>query len=92
MSNNGASRYARLGDAPRAQVKATWEDADADQLWRAIYEVTNTGDALMFSLTRDGGAVVLTVLAGDERVRQYATGEEEIAKLLTLVREAATPE
>lgn len=82
------SRYARLGpDKPR-KVVATWEDSDAQDLWRTICEVTAAGDALMFGRTRDEGAVVLTVLSGDERVRQYATGSEEISELLRLVRES----
>lgn len=84
-----ASRYSRVGAPKPEAAKASWEDADADTLWRTIQEVTSQGDAIMFGLTRDGGAVVLTVLSGDERVKQYATGEEEIAALLQLVREAA---
>lgn len=84
-----ASRYSRVGAAKPEAAKASWEDADQETLWRTIQEVTAQGDAIMFGLTRDGGAVVLTVLSGDERVKQYATGEEEIAALLRLVREAA---
>jgi len=82
------SRYARLAnDSPRKEA-ASWEDADAQDLWRTISEVTSAGDALMFGRTRDGGALVLTVLSGDERVRNYATGAEEVAALLARVREA----
>lgn len=82
------SRYARLGTRQEVSAKATWEDANADDLWRTVYQVTNSGDAIMFSRTRDGGAVVLTVLSGDDRQKAYATGEEEVASLLADVRAA----
>jgi hypothetical protein len=75
------------GNNPR-KVVATWEEADAETLWRAIAAVTDAGDAIMFGRTRDEGAVVLTLLSGDERIRQYATGVEEIAELLRAVRES----
>lgn len=84
-----ANRYSRVGSRKSQAPKATWEDAEADTLWRAIDEVTRRGDALMFSLTRDGGAVVLTVMSGDDRIKSYATGPEEIAALLADVRAAA---
>jgi len=88
----GAGRYDRVAHSKGRKVIATWEEAEAETLWRTIYEVTNNGDAIMFGRTRDEGAVVLTVLAGDERIRQYATGPEEIAELLQVVREAAQPD
>jgi hypothetical protein len=85
----GAHRYDRVARNSARKVVASWEDADQETLWRTIQEVTNQGDAVMFSKTRDEGAVVLTVLSGDDRIRQYATGAEEIAELLRIVREAA---
>lgn len=84
----GAGRYDRIARRPARAASATWEDADADTLWRAVCEVTAAGDALTLSITRDGGAVVLTVLSGDERIRQYAHDAAEIAELLQLVRES----
>lgn len=88
----GAGRYDRVTRRAARAASATWEEADADTLWRTICEVTAAGDALTLSITRDGGAVVLTVLSGDERVRQYAHGAEEIAELLQLVRESVQSE
>jgi len=87
--NGGANRYERVARSSARKIVATWEDADQETLWRCVQEVTNQGDAVMFSKTRDEGAVVLTVLSGDERIRQYATTAEEIAELLRAVREAA---
>jgi len=88
----GAGRYDRVAASASHKAVATWEDADSDTLWRTVCEVTEQGDALTFSRTRDGGAVTLTVLSGTDRVRKYATGAEEIAELLQLVREAAQPD
>jgi len=88
LSGPRGSRYANLGTRNQSAPKASWEEANAEDLWRTIYQVTNSGDALMFGLTRDGGAVVLTVLSGDDRTKAYATGEEEIANLLADVRAA----
>lgn len=88
----GANRYQRVGASAPATEKASWEDAEADMLWKAITAVTDGGDAVMLSRTRDGGAVVLTLLAGDERMKHYATGAEAIARLLTETLEAARSE
>lgn len=83
--NSGANRYSRVSVGQPQDHKASWEDAEADTIWRVIYRVTNAGDAVMFSKTRDGGACVITLMTGDDRVKQYATGPEELAKLLALV-------
>lgn len=87
-SGPSGSRYARMAsDSPRKDA-ASWEEAEAQDLWRTVCEVTSAGDALMFGRTRDGGALVLTVLSGEERVRNYASNAEEIADLLKRLREA----
>lgn len=81
------SRYSTLSGNKASSPKASWEDASAEDLWRTIYMVVNLGDAIMFSRTRDGGAVVLTLLSGDDRDRAYASSEEEIAEALRAIRE-----
>jgi hypothetical protein len=58
-------------------------------MWRTVAAVTDGGDAIMFSRTRDGGALCLTIMAGEERIKQYAGDGEEIQKLLSLVLESA---
>lgn len=84
-----ASRYSRLGVGKQEVAKASWEEADPDALWRAIIAATEAGDAIMLGKTRDGGALVLTILSGNDRVKQYAHDAEEIAELLREVRAAA---
>lgn len=87
-ARSASSRYASLGgDKPSAE-KATWEDAEAESLWRTIVAVTDAGDAVTLGRTRDGGAVSLVILSGDDRIREYAHGAEEIEALLARVRVA----
>lgn len=51
---------------------------DVSGLGVALDKVLSTGCAIMFGLTRDGGAMVLTVLDGDERHRTYCSNQSEL--------------
>ena len=82
-------RYNRVGVAKSTQPKATWEDATPDDLWRTVLAVVGCGDAIMFGRTQDGGAVVVTILSGTERIKEYATGEDEVKSLLADIRASA---
>ncbi len=42
-------------------------------MWELIKVATEAGDAVMMAVSRDGGTLVLTVMAGDERPKFYAT-------------------
>jgi len=56
--------------------------AEVNKLRDAIADTVNMGAAIMFSGTRDGGAVVLTVLDGDARNKVYATNVAELDEAL----------
>ncbi|SRR6266705_3793729 len=64
--------------ADKAGGKATAHLADLSRLGLACDAVLSQGCALMFGLTRDGGAVVLTVLDGDQRHRTYCSNQVEL--------------
>lgn len=81
------SRYQRLSSGAARPELATWEDADADELWRTITAIVNAGDAVTLGRTRDGGALSLVILSGDDRIRRYAHGAEEVEQLLREIRE-----
>jgi len=81
-----ASRYARISSDKPLSDQASWEDADQEDLWRTICAVTDAGDALTLGRTRDGGAVSLVILSGDERIRKYARGADELHELLAEIR------
>lgn len=82
-----SSRYQRLSDSAARQELASWEDADPDELWRTITAIVNAGDAVTLGRTRDGGALSLVILSGDDRVRRYAHGADEVEQLLREIRE-----
>jgi hypothetical protein len=65
---------------------ASWEDADSDELWKTITAIVNAGDAVTLGRTRDGGALSLVILSGDDRIRRYARGADEIHSLLVDIR------
>lgn len=88
-SPDRGGRYRNLNDHKSRSAAASWEDAEAEELWRLISEVTAHGDALMFGVTRDGGACVLTVMSGDDRYKVYATGADEVAELIRHIRTLA---
>jgi hypothetical protein len=86
QNGNPASRYSRVGGDKRGTAQATWEDAEADALWRTIIAVTNAGDGITLSKTQDQGALSLIILSGTERIRYYPRTEEDIATLLQDIR------
>jgi hypothetical protein len=86
--SNGAaqSRYGSVSRGPSSVDLASWEDADQEELWRTITEIVNAGDAVTLGRTRDGGALSLVILSGEERIRRYARGADELAELLKEIR------
>lgn len=81
------ARYQRISDSAAREELASWEDADADGLWRTITAIVNAGDAVTLGRTRDGGALSLVILSGDDRIRRYARGAAEVEQLLREIRE-----
>ena len=52
---------------------------------KALDVLTKAGCAIMVGHTRDGGAVVLTILDGDKRHRTYCTTEMELQEAITAI-------
>lgn len=57
----------------------------------AIQAVAGTGAALIFSCTRDFGAVCLTLLDGNDRHKVYATNAQELDQALRDLVESMSP-
>jgi len=53
--------------------------------------VVSAGDAIMVSSTSDGGAMVVTVLAGDSREKAYAAGQMELNGIFEAIEDAYKP-
>jgi len=51
-------------------------------LGAVLDEVLSHGCAVMLGHTRDGGALVCTVLDGEERHRSYASSEQELDAMM----------
>lgn len=60
-------------------------------LGAALDAVTFAGDALLVSRTSDGGAIVLTLMAGDEREKAYVHSQVELDDVLGTLRCAYLP-
>lgn len=59
---------------------------DAALLADAIAAAISDGVAVLFAATRDGGAVVITVLDGDKRHKAYASNAGELLQAVTDLR------
>lgn len=57
----------------------------------AIQAVVNEGCALMFSMTRDKGAIVITFLDGDKRAKVYVNGVEELQQAMVDLIASVSP-
>ena len=58
--------------------KGTCELANVPQLGLALDRVCRQGCAVMVGSTRDGGALVLTILDGETRHRTYCSNQDEL--------------
>lgn len=83
QSNTG--RHAKVGgrlNRPREIHTADWGEIPNQVIRDAVCAVTNAGGAIMFGRTSDKGAFSITVLDGDERVREWPHTAEECEQSL----------
>jgi len=52
-----------------------------------VSAVTDSGNALMFSRTVDGGALIFTAFSGDEKFKEFITDPADIPALFAWVIE-----
>lgn len=77
VSKNSASRL-----RPREIHTADWGEVPNQVLRDAIVSVTNAGAAIMFGRTSDKGAFSITILDGDERIREWPHTVDECEQSL----------
>lgn len=65
----------------------SWSAAGSESLHSTVAGVTNSGNAIMFSRTIDGTALVLSVYSGNEKAKEYITEHGDIPALLAWVME-----
>lgn len=85
-SNTGVSRY-NLSPAGHTNSLDAWT-FDAEQLSDAIRAVLANGDAVLFSLTSDGGALGVQLYAGGEKQSVYVKSGEELDTLSATLRDS----
>ena len=65
----------------------SWQAAGTDSLKETIVRVTQSGNAIMFSTTMDGSALILSVYAGNDKTKEYrkmAASCIEVAQRMSL--------
>lgn len=89
--STGTGRYGRsTTDAGSVRGAAALEVSSAELLLETVCALCRSGDALMISSTRDGGAVAFNVLSGDFRDTLYAATTDEIEDTLRHVLKVAS--
>jgi hypothetical protein len=75
------------GQWRKKHTSISWSASGKDSIHSLVAAVTNSGNAVMFSRTVDGSALVLSVYAGSERVKEYVTEPGDIPALFAWVME-----
>lgn len=60
----------------------TWSSAGKDSIHSTVAAITDSGNAVMFSRTIDGSALVLSVYSGSDKSKEYVTEPGDIPALL----------
>lgn len=63
----------------KAGAEVYWDEVSAPLIGQLVQAVTRDGSAILLGVTRDAGAYVITVCAGDDRIKFYARDTEELA-------------
>lgn len=69
----------------RATPKMAADFTEVRDLAKALQLLTEAGCAMLVGRTRDGGAVVLTILDGDTRHRTYCSDADELNDAFTSI-------
>lgn len=77
-ATSGSGRWTQY-NRPGTTAAPSWAEVDDLAVSQLIAEVTQDGDAVIFGVTRDGGALALTICSGDERGKYYAKSGAEMA-------------
>lgn len=76
--------------APPRVANMSWDEVSLPLIGEVVGAVTRDGAAILLGTTRDGGALVITVCDGDQRIKFYASSSEEVSSMMSRVLAAAT--
>ena len=66
----------------RSQMKFNWSDLDPQDIGGFVQLVTSVGNAVILGTTSDGGALAVTILQGDERIKDWPKDGDAFKQLL----------
>lgn len=71
----------------RSLAAISWSDIDSDIVSSLVVAVTAAGAAVMLSKTSDGGALAITVLDGDSKLKEYPRTETEVSNFVLWLKD-----
>lgn len=89
MAKRSGSRYGNLGGDDRSGGNPAAE-ASPELIGELVAAVVSIGDAILFGATRDGGAIRVVLMSGEERESVYADTGEKLDTLCRTVRDHIT--
>jgi len=79
----GSSRGYSRANIGRSRNSFNFQNLDAEDIGRFVQRATTAGLAVILGVTSDGGAVSVTILDGDERIREWPNCKDDWDKLHT---------
>src|SRR5689334_15004130 len=80
-NSSGRAASAARGYSQRPRSSVDWDQIDQSRIGLLVHAVTKPGAAIMFGRTSDGGALSVTVLDGDNRIREWPRSAEDFEAL-----------
>jgi len=84
QSSVGIQQARRVG---RARAPFQWSDIPASDVGELIQLVAGQGAAIICGVTSDGGALSITILDGDERLRDWPSNIDEYSSFVDWARD-----
>lgn len=81
-NRNGPSEDRGRDYSRRPVDPISWSDISNQELRDAVCAITDQGAAILLGTTTDRGALSITVLDGDQRIREWPHTAEETSKVL----------
>jgi len=86
-NRRGAARVERTESRRYHSDTASYAGCDNQLLRDALVAITDSGAAVLFGRTSDGGALTIQVYDGQERIREYPHTAEEAEGVLSWLRD-----
>lgn len=93
MAKNGQPKYERNpsgstgmgagGKYTRSRRAFEWASIDRATIGQLVTDVCDTGNGLVLGRTSDGGALSITILRGEERIREWPASVEDFLTFAT---------